>query len=347
MMRRSQRRNFLVLDEGLLDGENGFWVQDEETGEEGFTTLFAEDEFWVLQSNRSGGFTCRRARVPGRQFRKLSKGFRKGKGASGKGKGKSRPGFQSKRGRSNMTQDANSMYGKGKKGKKGGKSKGKGKGQKGKGKKGDEAMPSAKPHNSREYKPLLSLPGVQMHGIPGRMIGMITPTEDAWWTDTTPEYSYTYMAIGLPCKSLHPLGSVFLTPLEPSFRLLSERVDLRNNPSFVILDSGCTKAMGSRYAVNRLIRACKNSPEYRLIDLSFEPCHSTFSFANSETSVVRERLHIHIRSELSPTGWIETTVDVLDQGRVPILFSIEQMRNLRLTLKHPPMGDFSLAQDSA
>ena len=115
MMRRTQRRNFLVLDEGSLDGEDVLWVQDEETGEEGFMTLYAEDEFWVLQSNRSGGFTYRRTRVPGRQFRKPSKGFRKGKRGSGKGKGKSRPGFQSRRGRSNMTQDANSMHGKGKK----------------------------------------------------------------------------------------------------------------------------------------------------------------------------------------------------------------------------------------
>ena len=90
MMRRTQRRNFLVLDEGSLDGEDVLWVQDEETGEEGFMTLYAEDEFWVLQSNRSGGFTYRRTRVPGRQFRKPSKGFRKGKGGSGKGKGKSR-----------------------------------------------------------------------------------------------------------------------------------------------------------------------------------------------------------------------------------------------------------------
>ena len=81
IVRRSQRRNFLVLDEGLLNGEDDSWVQDEETGEEGFMTLFAEEEFWVLQSNRSRSFTYRRTRVPGRQFRKPSKGFRKGKGA--------------------------------------------------------------------------------------------------------------------------------------------------------------------------------------------------------------------------------------------------------------------------
>ena len=74
------------------------------------------------------------------------------------------------------------------------------------------------------------------------------------------------------------------------------------------------------------MKACKNSPEYRSIAFSFEPCHTTFSFANSETSVVRERLHIHVSSGLSPTGWIETTVDVLDQGKVPILFSIGILR---------------------
>ena len=48
---------------------------------EGFTTLFAEDEFWVLQTHGKG-LTCKRTRVEGRQFRKPSKGFRKG-GKSG------------------------------------------------------------------------------------------------------------------------------------------------------------------------------------------------------------------------------------------------------------------------
>ena len=52
-----------MLDKGSLDGEDVLWVQDEETGEEGFMTLYAEDDFWVLKSNRSGGFTYRRACV--------------------------------------------------------------------------------------------------------------------------------------------------------------------------------------------------------------------------------------------------------------------------------------------
>ena len=37
---------------------------------------------------------------------------------------------------------------------------------------------------------------------------------------------------------------------------LTERINhLARNPTYVILDSGCTRAMGSRYAVNRLIKA--------------------------------------------------------------------------------------------
>ena len=53
-----------------------------------------------------------------------------------------------------------------------------------------------------------------------------------------------------------PLGSVFFTPLEPLIPSLSERVFMRNSPVFVIFDSGCAKAMGSRYAVNGLMKEC-------------------------------------------------------------------------------------------
>ena len=38
-----------VIDEGETEeGEYGFWVFDEETGEEGVTGLYTENEFWVL-----------------------------------------------------------------------------------------------------------------------------------------------------------------------------------------------------------------------------------------------------------------------------------------------------------
>ena len=40
------------------------------------------------------------------------------------------------------------------------------------------------------------------------------------------------------------------------------------------------------------------------------------------------------------TGWITTCVDILDKGKVPILFSVEQMRNLRMNIEHTPVGEF-------
>ena len=49
---------------------------------------------------------------------------------------------------------------------------------------------------------------------------------------------------------------------------------------------------------------------------------------------------IHLKNPKHPTGWITTSVDILDKGRVPILFSVEQMRNLRMNIEHTPAGEF-------
>ena len=80
-------------------------------------SLFSESEFWVLAAK--GGYT--RRRIHGRRFRKPSKG------GEGKGRGKGRrPGFVSRRGQGAGAHyaeypDNSGFYGKGKKGKKGGK----------------------------------------------------------------------------------------------------------------------------------------------------------------------------------------------------------------------------------
>ena len=130
-IRRQRRSTFLVLDEGDLEEESGYWVMDQETGEEGFVSLLSESEFWALAAK--GGYT--RRRIHGRRFRKPSKG---GKG-KGRGKGR-RPGFVSRRGKGAGAHyaeypDNSGFYGKGKKGKKGGKKGFKGKDAfKGKGK---------------------------------------------------------------------------------------------------------------------------------------------------------------------------------------------------------------------
>ncbi len=39
-------------------------------------------------------------------------------------------------------------------------------------------------------------------------------------------------------------------------------------------------------------------------------------------------------------GWITTLVDILDKGRAPTLFSVEQMQNLRMDIDHTPAGEF-------
>ena len=44
--------------------------------------------------------------------------------------------------------------------------------------------------------------------------------------------------------------------------LLTDYVDMSTHPTYVILDSGRTRAMGSRFAINRLVRACQNHPYF-------------------------------------------------------------------------------------
>ena len=112
--------------------------------------------------------------------------------------------------------------------------------------------------------------------------------------------------------------------------LLCEYVDLGPHPTYVILDSGCTRAMGFRFAIDRLVQACQQHPNRDQFWFPKQPCQSKFSSANGEQSTVKERLVIHFHNDHAHTGWITTCVDILDKGKVPILFSVVQMRNLRI-----------------
>ena len=58
------------------------------------------------------------------------------------------------------------------------------------------------------------------------------------------------------------------------------------------------------------------------------------------TVLSKKRLVIHCRNDRSQTGWITTCVGILDKGKVPILFSVEQMGNLRMNIEHTPVGEF-------
>ena len=97
--------------------------------------------------------------------------------------------------------------------------------------------------------------------------------------------------------------------------------------------------MGSRFAIDRLVQACQQHPKRDHIWFSKQPCSSKFAFANGEQSTVKERLVIHFRNDRAQSGWITTCIDILDKGKVPILFSVEQMRNLRMNIEHTPAGE--------
>ena len=65
-----KRSSFYIIVEGETDeGEQGFWVVDEDTGEERFTGLFTETDFWVLGAKPLRVLTLKR-RLYGRSFKK-------------------------------------------------------------------------------------------------------------------------------------------------------------------------------------------------------------------------------------------------------------------------------------
>ena len=96
-------------------------------------------------------------------------------------------------------------------------------------------------------------------------------------------------------------------------------IDLKNNPLFVILDIGCTKAMGSRHAVNAFCSACADTH----ITYEFLPKKSYFSFANSNQTIVWEKCRLWFSTDPP----VYTDIDICEEGTVPILMSLPQLRN--------------------
>ena len=64
----SSRKTFLVLDEGYLGNFEGFWVEDEEDGAEGFLAL-DEDTFWVFDDDSAARL---QRRFQGRNMRHMA-----------------------------------------------------------------------------------------------------------------------------------------------------------------------------------------------------------------------------------------------------------------------------------
>ena len=82
------------------------------------------------------------------------------------------------------------------------------------------------------------------------------------------------------------------------------------------------------------VKACRNSGFKG--SFQFVPCCTKFSFADSQASRCYERLIIHYPT--SPP--CRTEVDTLEEGTVPILISLQQMRNLYMFFRHTPDCDY-------
>ena len=114
-----------------------------------------------------------------------------------------------------------------------------------------------------------------------------------------------------------------------------QKVDCMKHATYVIIDSGCTRAMGSRPRIMAFVAECRRNAKCKLW-FEFKPCYAQFSFANSQKSRVYERLVIHFPTE-PPCS---TEIEILEEGCVPILLSLEQMRNLYMKFEHTPECDY-------
>ena len=84
-----------------------------------------------------------------------------------------------------------------------------------------------------------------------------------------------------------------------------------------------------------VINPQQTRPMRFIISYEYIPAETKFTFANGETARVNWTLHLRYHT----TPLCSTNIDVLEQGTVPILLSISQMRNLYMTIEHTPQCD--------
>ena len=373
------RRAFLVLEEGDLDGSFGYWAEDEEDGAEGFLDAL-EDVFWIWDDNDYSWFQRRfqgRRTRKGKGKGKGRKGKGKGKGGrrffrprnKGKGKGK-------RKGKSHLVEDdsyyANEEWqgyenenwnegywayedetawqsqgwdewqeydeygyfqGKGKKGKKG----------KGKGKKGHGPSEQGKGQGDGKGEANYvnpshsSQPTVQQAALPSSVSasGFFVTHSDVSLTSVKVTQDEDQS------MEPDPSGCAFLgQEANPVQKVEEEGVAFHTEnqmpPTVAILDLGCTRAMGSRNAVNAFCDYVDNNDcglWYKI-----EPTSSRFFFANSQQTKCTEKLVIHMYDK----SWsVHTTeFDIVEEGNVPLLMSLPQMRNLGFQFELSPQKSF-------
>ena len=100
---------------------------------------------------------------------------------------------------------------------------------------------------------------------------------------------------------------------------------LKTQMALMILDTGCTKAMCSRHAFYYVKHSLSNGQVTR-VDLLPDP--STFNFANGQQALAREKCRIWFSYD--PPLFADFSI--IDEGKVPFLMALPQMKNLGVSL---------------
>ncbi|OLQ10788.1 hypothetical protein AK812_SmicGene5490 [Symbiodinium microadriaticum] len=256
------RKTFLVIEEGYLDNQEGYWVEDEEDGAERFLEA-DEDSFWVYDEENYSWFQRRFQR------RKMKRGFK----GQRKGKGKARRDPEE-----------------GKKGKKG---KGKGKyGKDGKDGKGDSQDGSANLADCAQGSAAIA-------------------AATTFYTEHLNLNDFSFMAT------------------ENHVAFITQPL----TPTSMVMDLGCTRAMASRVAAQDLMKFCDQNKDSG-IWYNVAETQSQFTFANSESTKCKQKLLICMYDREFAVQ--STEFDIVEQGHVPTLMSLPQMRNLRFQFDLQP-----------
>ena len=127
--------------------------------------------------------------------------------------------------------------------------------------------------------------------------------------------------------------SFHANPVDACEKGLAFHVENSAPPTVCILDLGCTRAMGSRKAVDSFCRYVDSHPNSGLW-YEIHPTRSRFFFANSQQSKCTEKIVIFMYDH----GWTSqfTEFDIVEEGDVPLLMSLPQMRNLGFQFELTP-----------
>ena len=243
-----------------------------------------------------------------------------------------------------------------------GKGKGKRKGKKGKGKdKGDgkqdanyanQQQPRSLPAPSRSSQASGSHQGFFAHCVTtaaevhdsevNLLSGMMTSCQD----EADCKVNNGEMIFdGMSAPVRYSLSKEMLTSAPDGFALMSAEEEVKETqaisfltenrfpPTIAILDIGCTRAMGSRRAVDYFCNYVDSHPSCGLW-YSFEATKSKFYFANSQKASCSQKLVIYMYDR----AWAihNTEFDIVEEGEVPLLMSLPQMRNLGFELRLTP-----------